>query len=221
MDPRRTCVSIFAGNGKYFNGQAIDLFARQPWRFECGLANNSYWFAQKAIKSVSMNCSVEELAALESTILKYVSPWEKTPTGYKYHGDARFNLLAAIPAERRSYRGDGAFRELKRKFGEPLGEPEGVRGGLVGPPISQERLEKMDDDAILAAIFHYSANKRPQDFHNFLKGGNPQFARAIGAMAAKEPDRIAQLALRLPPSASAARSDWVYSSRARPSALSR
>jgi hypothetical protein len=149
-----------------------------------------------------MNCSVEELAALESTILKYVAPWEKTTTGYKYHGNARFNLLAAIPAERRSYRCDAAFRELKRKFGEPRGEPEGVRGGFVGPPIPQDRLEKMDDDAILAAISHYSANQRPQDFQNFLKGGNSQFARAIGAMAAKEPGRIAQLALRLPPNAS-------------------
>lgn len=191
-------MCIFAGNGKYFSAQAVDLFTKQPWRFECGLADNPYWFAQKAIKSVSTNASVEELADLELTILKYVARWEKTAAGYRYHGNARFNLLAAIPVERRSHRANRAFRELKRKFGEPSGEPEGVRGGVVGPPIPEDRLEKMDDDAIFAAIAHYTANERPRDYRNFLKGGNLQLARAVAAMAAKQPDRIAQLALRLP-----------------------
>jgi len=191
-------MCIFAGNGKYFSSQAVDLFSKQPWRFECGVTSNSHWFAQKAVTSVSVNCSGEELALLESTILQYVAPWEKTPSGFKYHGLARFNLLAAMPVERRSHRGNVAFRELERKFGQPSGKPEGVRGGVVGPPIPQDRLEKMDDEAILTAISHYSANERPRDYRDFLKGGNPQFARAIGAMAAKEPHRFAQLALRLP-----------------------
>jgi hypothetical protein len=148
-------MCVFAGNGRHFSDQAVELFSKQPWRFECGVTSNSHWFAQKAIKSVSTNCSAEELAILESTILQYVAPWEKTQSGYKLHGLARFNLLASIASERRSRRVDVAFRELKRKFGEPIGEPEGVRGGIVGPPIPQERLAKMDDVAILAAISHY------------------------------------------------------------------
>jgi hypothetical protein len=196
-------MCIFAGGGKHFSSQAVDLFSKQSWRFECGLMNNSHWFAQKAITSVSMNCSGEELTLLESTILQYVAPWEKTPSGFKYYGLARFNLLAGIPVERRSHRVNLAFRELERKFGQPSGEPEGVRGGTVGPPIPQDRLEKMDDEAILAAISHYSANERPRDHsRDFLKGGNPEFARAIGAMAAKEPHRFGQLAMRLPSNAS-------------------
>jgi hypothetical protein len=149
-----------------------------------------------------MNCSSEEVAILESTILDYVAPWEKTQSGFKYHGLARFNLLAAIPVRRRSHRANVAFRELKRKFGEPSGEPEGVRGGFAGPPISQDKLAKLDDTAILAAVSHYSANKRPPEYRDFLKGGNLEFARAIGVMAAKEPERFAQLALKLPPQAS-------------------
>ena len=195
-------MCIFAGNGKHFSGQAVDLFSKQPWRFECGVTSNSHWFAQKAIKSVSTDCSAEEVAILESTILNYVAPWEKTQSGFKYHGLARFNLLAAIPAERRSRQGNVAFRELRRKFGEPCGEPEGMRGGVVGPPITQDKLARLNDKAILAAVSHYSANKRPREYRDFLKGGNLEFARAIGAMAAKKPDRFAQLALKLPTNAS-------------------
>ena len=195
-------MCIFAGNGKYFGGQAVDLFTKQQWRFESGLASNSHWFAQKAIKSVSMNCSDEELALLESTILHYVAPLEKTPSGFKYHGLARFNLLGAIPLERRSHRVNVAFGKLERKFGQPSGQPEGVRFGVVGSPIPQNRLEKMHDEAIVAAVSHFSANKRPREYRDFLKGGNLELARAIGTMAAKEPVRFAQLALTLPSNAS-------------------
>jgi hypothetical protein len=60
----------------------------------------------------------------------------------------------------------------------------------------------MDDQAILAAISHYSANQRSRGRRDFLRGGNLEFARAIGAMAAKELYRLAQLALRLTSSAS-------------------
>jgi hypothetical protein len=191
-------MCIFAGNGKRFGDQAVELFSKQSWRFESGLSSNSHWFAQKAIKSFSMNCSAGELEILESTILQYVSPVEKTSTGFRYYGLARFNLLAAIPAERRSHRVVIAFRELERKFGQPSGEPEGVRGGIVGSPIPEGKLGKMDDEAILAAISHFSTNERPRDYRDFLKGGSTQLAQTIGAMAAKEPYRFAQLALKLP-----------------------
>jgi len=195
-------MHAYAGNGRHFGHEAVELLTAQPWRFECGVTNNSHWYAQRAVKSISMDCAAEDLAQLESTILRYVPPFEKTKSGYKYHGQTRFNLLAAIPVERRSPRVSVAFRELERKFGEPNGEPEGARGGWVGPPISDDRLGKMDDKAILAAIAHYSASKRPPNYRDFLRGGNDQLISAIGAMAAKEPYRFAQLALRLPGSVS-------------------
>jgi hypothetical protein len=191
-------LSIFAGNGKYFADEAVRLFGKQPWRFQSGLSNNSHWFAQKAIQAICVHCSKEQLAELESTIRAYVSPWEKDRFGYKYHGKARFNLLAAIPAELRSLQGSIAFRELERKFGQPDGEPQGLRGGLVGPPIPKDKLSRMDDEAVLAAIAHFSAGKRPRQYRDYLKGGNTEFARAIAQMAEKEPYRFAKLALRMP-----------------------
>lgn len=191
-------LSVFAGNGEYFADEAVRLFAKQPWRFQSGLSNNSHWFAQKAIEAISIHCSNERLAELESTILAYVSPWEKDRFGYKYHGNARFNLLAAIPAELRSPQGNTVFRELERKFGQPEGEPEGERGGWVGPPIADDRLSRMDDKALLAAIAHFSAGNRTRQYRDFLKGGNTELARAIAQIAEKEPYRFAKLALRIP-----------------------
>jgi hypothetical protein len=86
---------------------------------------------------------------------------------------------------------------LSESLNESLGS-QGMRGGWLGPPISKDKIGKMNDQAILAAISHYSANERPRGYRDFLKGGNLELARAIGAMAVKEPFRLGQLALRIP-----------------------
>ena len=195
-------LCIFAGNGDHFGHEAVELLSRQTWRFQSGMSNNSQWFAQKAITSISTHCSANDLSTLESAILRYVAPWEKGKRGYKFHGAARFNLVAAIPPDRRSRQIERLFGELERKFHQPDGKPQGAKAVWGGSPISEDKLAKMNDRAILAAITHYSASTRPQTHLHFFRGGNLDLARAIGAAAVKDPGRYANLALRLPSNAS-------------------
>ena len=191
-------LAIYSGNGRHYANEAAETLVRQPWRFESGLSGNSQWYAQCAISAIFEHCSESVRALLESTILNYVPPLERESYGYKYHGSARFNLLAAVPCHLRSPKGVRVYRELERKFGEPLGEPEGPRGGCVVSPISDDGLAKMDDAAIISAIRHFSNNTRPRDFDNFLKGGSLELARALASLAEKDPSRFGQIALNIP-----------------------
>src|ERR1019366_9101656 len=61
-----------------------------------------------------------------------------------------------------------------------------------------DRLSRMDDKALLAAIAYFSAGNRTRQYRDFLKGGNTELARAIAQIAEKEPYRFAKLALRIP-----------------------
>jgi len=191
-------LAIYSGNGRHFASVAAETFVEQPWRFECGVSQNSHWYAQQALSAIFEYCDAEHRAQLELTVREYVSPWEKASSGYKYHGSTRFNLLAAIPSELRSAQGARAYQELVRKFGKPAGEPEGPRGGFVGSPIPDDRLVKMDDNAILVAIQHFSNSTRPRQHYHFLRGGSLELARAIASLAEKEPSRFAQIALKIP-----------------------
>lgn len=196
-------LCIFAGNGGYFAREALDLFEREPWRFQSGMTTNSQWYAQKAIEAIAPHLSVEDRARLEAIILKYVAPWEKSKRGYKYNGAARFNLLSAVPTALRSHSASKAYQELERKFRKADGEPTGAQAVWGGSPISEDSIAKMSDDAILAAIIHYSSTSRPSAELHFLRGGNVELARAIATSAAKNPGRFAHLALRIPGNASA------------------
>jgi hypothetical protein len=190
--------ALFSGNGAYFANMAADLLTQEPWRFESGVSGNSHWYAQQVVGGSFEHADADRQRQLESTVLRYVSPWEKTAHGYKYYGCARFNLLAMIPVRLRSAEGSKSFQEFERKFGRPAGKPEGPRAGWVGSPIPDNGLAKMDDDAILASIEHYSKNTRQRKSYDFLRGGASELARAIAALAEKEPTRFASIALRIP-----------------------
>ena len=190
-------LSIYSGNGKHFADEASEAFLQQPWRFESGLSGNSHWFAQQAMGAIFEHAGPELQARLEASILAYLSPFEKASYGYKYHGSTRFNMLSAIPENLRSEQATRAYQELERKFGEPMGEPEGSRSGWVASPISDDQLARMNDDAILAAIEHFTKSSRPASQFDFLRGGKLELARAIGRLAEKDPVRFAKIALKM------------------------
>lgn len=191
-------LTIYSGNGAYYSDTAAETLARQPWRFECGVSTNDQWYAQGAMSAVFEHCDEAHQSRLESVVLRYVSPWEKKPHGYKDYGRARFNLLAAIPSHLRSAQVVRAFQELERKFGKPFGKPEELKGGWVSSPIPHERLTKMSDNAIVSAIKYFSNNTRRRTSKNFLRGGSLELARAIAGLAQNDPFRFARIALQIP-----------------------
>ena len=191
-------LALYAGGGARYADQAVAVLCDQPWRLECGYADNPRWCATEAIRSVVPHCTVKNRRKLESLILSHLSPFEQTTLGYKRHGRSSFDLLSAFPPELRSDRANDRFRELERKFGAPTGEPKGITGGIVGSPISRQAAERMTDDQWLRAITTYDSEFPTHTADALLKGGAVELSRELGARAKEDPDRFARLALRIP-----------------------
>ena len=193
-------LALYAGGAAHYANEATSLLCDEPWRFRCGFMDSTYWCAREMIQAVVPHCTAEHRERLETVILGYVSPYERTVDGYKGAGRSRFALLSAIPVELRSVRAKAHFRELQRKFGEPEGEPVENTGGFVESPIKKDAADKMTDDQWLHAIAKYRSYN-PMDWHRSgdeLKGGALELARVLEQRVKEDPKRFGLLSLRFP-----------------------
>ena len=191
-------LALYRGGTARYADEAVSLLCDEPWRFQCGFSDNSNWCATELIRAVVPHCTAENLEKLETVILGYTSPYERTSDGYRHMGWTRFNLLAAIPAGLRSTRANRHFGELERKFGEPEDEPRGITGGWVESPIEEDATEKMTDDQWLGAVEKYLSEDRREFSGDEVRGGALQLARVLEARVKEEPERFARLSLRFP-----------------------
>ena len=193
-------LTLYTGGAAHYADEAATLLCGEPWRFQCGFSDSPHWCAMEAIRAVVPRCTAENRERLEIAILGYVHPYERTKDGYKWRGQSRFALLSAIPSELRSARAKGRFKEMKRKFGEPEGEPRGITGDgdLIESPIEKGAADKMTDDQWWRAIMRY----RSEDWGHFspdkITGGARQLAHILEERAKEEPERFARLSLQLP-----------------------
>ena len=191
-------LALYAGGCERYANEATALFCDEPWRFECGYSDNLRWCAIEAIQAIFPHCSRDMRERLESVILGYSPPFERSKNGYRWSGNAQFSLLSAIPVELRSARVSARVAELERKFGEPEGEPRGSLGGWIGPPIESHGIDRMTDDDWLRAIAKYSGEFPAHSTFPDFKGGAPELAQALAGRVREEPDRFARLSLRFP-----------------------
>ena len=193
-------LALYRGGASRYADEAVALLCDEPWRFRCGFSDNLNWCAMKLIRDVVPHSTVEDRKRLESSILRYVSPFERTVSGYRYRlsGASEFSLLSAIPTQLRSTRAKARFRELERKFGEPLGEPREMRAGMVRSPIEKMAADKMTDDHWLRAIAKYREENFVSVSKRALRGGAYQLAQVLEAKVKEEPDRFARLSLKFP-----------------------
>ena len=190
--------ALYAGGAAHYADEAILLLCDQPWRFQCGFSGSPVWCAIELIKEVVPHCIDQNRERLEDVLLRYLSPFERTSTGYKFAGETRFNLLSAIPLEYRNARVNKHLQELARKFGKPQGGPTPPVAGWVGSPIAKDAADKMTDEQWLRAIAKYR-HEHPTHFGpDDLRGGASQLAQELEARVKDEPDRFARLSLRFP-----------------------
>ena len=191
-------LALYAGGAARYADEAIVSLCNEPWRLQCGFHDSPHWCAREAIRAVIPLCTSDNRANLEAVILSYVSPNERTSYGYKDTGKAQFALLSAIREELRSHRANARFKELERKFGEPEGEPLGIRGGFVESPIKEDAAEKMIDGQWLRAVAKYRSEDRIHFTSDGVEGGAWQLAQVLEKQAKEEPVRFARLSLRFP-----------------------
>ena len=201
---RDTCVAnylllaLYAGGASRYADETTALLCDEPWRFQCGFSNSPHWCAREAIRAVFPHCTAENRERLETIILHYISPDERTKDGYKQTGWSCFALLSAIPPELRSIQANAHFNELERKFGEPEGEPHETTGGIVESPIEKTATNRMTDDQWLRAIKRYHSAHEIHLSGDALTGGARQLAGVLEERVKEEPDRFARLSLRFP-----------------------
>ena len=190
--------ALYAGGAARYASETSMLFCDEPWRFECGFSDSRHWCARETIRAVFPHCTDENRESLETAILQYVPPYERTTYGYQESGRAQFALLSAIPEELCSPRAKARLMELERKFGEPEGDPQGVIGGRVESPIENSAADKMTDDQWLRAIVKYHSEDRMHFSADGVTGGAWQLAQVLERRASEEPVRFARLSLRFP-----------------------
>ena len=191
-------LALYGGGASRFADEAVALLCDEPWRFQCGFSDNPNWCAMELIREVVPHCSDQNRKRLETVVLDYTSPFERSRTGYKWFGHSRFALLSSIPAELRRTRSNAHFRELTRKFVQPLGKPRGVGGGMVQSPIEKTAAEKMRDGQWLLAIAKYRTDDWVTVSHDELRGGAFQLAQMLEIRVKEDPNRFARLSLQFP-----------------------
>ena len=197
----RLLLALYAGSGARHADEAATLLCDEPWRFQCGFSDSPQWYATETIGAVVPHCARESRERLERALLDYVAPDERGIRGYRQAGRARLALLSALPAELRSTGANAAVQALERKFGKDGDSRQTIAVDSVEPPIDRRAAETMSDEQWLGAIAQHHPGGRAPASRDELKGGEWELAGHLEARAAEDPDRFAQLALRLPPNA--------------------
>jgi hypothetical protein len=151
----------------------------------------------QALRAASPTCTSEHMRALEQAILTLADDGEaKHP---QLRGRRQMELLDALSGSRLSASVRVTLRELKRKFPTLQHEdPVGMRGGLVGPPISDDAQNKMSDEHWLSAMRKYSGVHFRNAPDISSAGGEHQLAISLMSRAQAEPARFAALANKMP-----------------------
>jgi hypothetical protein len=190
----------FAANPERFADDAIGALAAHPDWLEVSWSNGHAWGTRKLVEAVTPHASGKALTQLDSLLLAYYPPFERSATGHDQFGWTQFTLLGGIVPERHSARVVKRLAELRRKFGcDDVPMPQGISGGVVQSPISTDATKKMSDSNWRGAIARY-AGERDTIFRSggAPVGGAPQLANQLEAEARTSPERFASLAVNLP-----------------------
>lgn len=188
-------LAFCRGDPNRLGDELVARFCAEPWRFECGFADNGYWCAMKTISAVAPHLSGDNLGLLEQSILRYVSRFEAGVAGRRRRGSTQYALISSIPKALRSKKGQTRFQELERKFGKVPEEPKVMKIELVASPIGSSASEKMSDDQWLKAMKRYSSEEGLEGHGEFF-GGAHELSQVLEERVKKEPARFARLAMR-------------------------
>lgn len=181
---------------------AITYLCEEPRRLESGYMEQSHWAARQLLDSVTPFCSDESLARIEAILLDYHTDWEKSRGGRSGFGYCQFLLLEGITPSRRSQAVTLRLGEWRRKFNlQTVKAPDPTEAVWIEPPISDTAAGKMSDAQWLQAISHYENEHGLNTRDGGLIGGVHQLSQVLERHTEAEPQRFADLVLRLPDTA--------------------
>ncbi len=158
-----------------------------------GWANSPRWASRELIAACSSTCSEDRYRRLEDALLAYTASWEHGVSV----GRSQYELLGGMDPSRLRDPARRRLGELERRFADRAPtEPKAIEAYWVGPPISDEQSQHMRDDDWLRALRKYT-----EDETNWSApvpvGGARELAQVLGRRAKEDPQRFANLALKL------------------------
>ncbi|MDD3308267.1 MAG: hypothetical protein PHO29_14385, partial [Acetobacterium sp.] len=172
--------------------------------------------AFRLLKEQSPYCSFENFEQVEKSLVFYHEPDEKDHAKYRlkgwkhgyyghYWGEAQYFLLPALATERISQPTAELIKTLNRKF-DLYPKDYFKRGQITGGTISSKlnkNINKISDRSWLEIL---SNSKVPLDGHKWqqitpghaVESSILQFARSLGFIAERYPERFARLILQFP-----------------------
>jgi hypothetical protein len=187
-------LHAYLSNPAAYADEVIHLLADEPQRLSCGYSDSSYWTARQVIGNCSAHCSKEAFDKLEAVVLAFVSPFECTPDGARWAGNAAYNLISSMDDARMGDVARAQTAAWKATFKKPDGPPVGIRSYTVGSPIEEEAATQMTDDEWLRVISEYNTDERRHDFEHPERGGALELARMLQKFTEAQPERFATLA---------------------------
>jgi hypothetical protein len=204
-------VRGLVGGAEVLADQAAAYLLADDRRLRAGYMDEDHWATRELIAAILPHLASARREELESMLLAYATPWERSSHGYQSRGYSQFVLLSGVDT---AYLSDDARRrlaELQRKFeSDQPSPPRGIVGGFVGSPIPPAAAEKMSDDQWLRAIDRYSGNERDWTrVGDGLRGGAEELAHELEREAKDQPGRFAALAERVSDAANVAYFDAI------------
>ena len=192
-------LTSLASNGPQFADDGANHLCENPECLNIGYDSHPHWVARQLIEAISPYCSDDNLDQLENLLLGYYSSWEKSELGRPQWGYAQFTLLSGISDSRRSKEVNKRLAELQRKFGKQEPQlPKRMEAEFVGSPLPDGAAEKMTDGQWLSAISRHNKGERIYERDGRLVGGALQLSQDLKNQVKLNPERFAELAMRIP-----------------------
>lgn len=189
----------YAGNPAVFADEAADWLVTTPGARLLGYSDASAWVTRELVAAISPHCSPAVFDQLVDALLYYAPRYERTYDGLRARGSTELCLLNGIDPARRPAKVNRRLAELRRKFNrDDVAPPQGVTGGVVPPPIPEDRARRMSDRHWLTAMQHYGASDTTNWRDGQLVGDAWTQAQVLEALTKEDPQRFARLLLRIP-----------------------
>jgi hypothetical protein len=189
----------YAGNPAAFADEAADWLAATPGARRLGYSDAAAWVTRELVAAISPHCSPARFDQLVGALLYYAPRDERTYDGLRARGWTELCLLNGIDPARRPAKVERRLAELRRKFNrDDVAPPQGISGGVVPPPIPEDRARRMSDRHWLTAMQHYGASESITSRNGRLVGDASTQAQVLETLTKEDPQRFARLLLRIP-----------------------
>jgi hypothetical protein len=195
---QRLVADAYARRPEEYAEDAAQFLLADVRRLRLGTYDSEMWTTRQLIASCSTFWSEAESRALERAILEKLEDRPRSINEARWRGMDQLELLGALDEAKLTADGRAELGQLRRKFPDFKPRPRGgSRSGLVGPPIADDAIARMNDRGWLGAMTKYVDERPPREWGRpiALSGGRRQLSQALERRAKEEPSRFHRLAM--------------------------